>query len=111
MDGDDLRILEAVARHRSMNRAAAELNTVQSNVTARIRLLEEVLGLSLFRRHSRGVELTEAGQRPAFVAGPIRHAELVEEVVFREELVLVSSRSMETIDPWKQSVIWLQSVT
>jgi NAD(P)-dependent dehydrogenase (short-subunit alcohol dehydrogenase family) len=40
MDADDLRIVDAVARIGSMNRAAAELNMVQSNVTARIRLLE-----------------------------------------------------------------------
>jgi DNA-binding transcriptional LysR family regulator len=36
---------------------------VQSNVTARIRLLEETLGTALFHRHSRGVTLTVAGQR------------------------------------------------
>jgi hypothetical protein len=56
MDADDLRIVDAVARIGSMNRAAAELNMVQSNVTARIRLLEEELGVQLFVRHSRGVE-------------------------------------------------------
>lgn len=59
----DLRVLEAVARHGSMNRAAAELHTVQSNVTARIRALEEQIGTPLFQRNSRGVVLTAAGQR------------------------------------------------
>jgi LysR family transcriptional regulator, cell division regulator len=63
MDADDLRIVDAVARIGSMNRAAAELNMVQSNVTARIRLLEEELGVQLFVRHSRGVEPSEAGLR------------------------------------------------
>src|ERR1700761_6759459 len=63
MDADDLRIVEAVARIGSMNRAAAELNMVQSNVTSRIRLLEEELGVQLFVRHSRGVEPSEAGLR------------------------------------------------
>lgn len=63
MDWGDLRVFEAVARSGSMNRAAAELNTVQSNVTARVRLLEELLGVALFERHSRGVILTAAGQR------------------------------------------------
>ena len=63
MDAADLRIFEAVARLGGMHKAAAELNTVQSNVTARIRVLEEELGLALFRRHSRGVVLTHAGQR------------------------------------------------
>jgi LysR family transcriptional regulator, cell division regulator len=63
MDADDFRIVEAVTRNGSMNRAAAELNMVQSNVTARIRLLEEELGVPLFIRHSRGVEPSEAGLR------------------------------------------------
>lgn len=40
MDAADLRIFESVARNGSMNRAALELHTVQSNVTARVRLLK-----------------------------------------------------------------------
>ncbi len=44
MDAADLRIFEAVARLGGIRRAAAELHTVQSNVTARIRALEEELG-------------------------------------------------------------------
>ena len=63
MDSSDLRVFEAVARLGGMNKAAAELNTVQSNVTARIRAFEEELGTPLFGRHSRGVELTPAGRR------------------------------------------------
>lgn len=63
MDAADLRIFEAVARLGGIGRAAAELNTVQSNVTARIRALEQDLGCALFDRHSRGVTLTEAGAR------------------------------------------------
>src|SRR5579863_5119870 len=63
MDVGDLRIFEAVARLGAMNRAAATLHTVQSNVTARIRLLEEELGTPLFERSRRGVTLTAAGRR------------------------------------------------
>ncbi len=63
MDAADLRVFEAVARLGGMGRAAEELHTVQSNVTARIRQLEEQLGTPLFRRHARGVEPTPAGQR------------------------------------------------
>jgi LysR family transcriptional regulator, cell division regulator len=63
MDAADLRVFEVVARLGAMNRAAAELNTVQSNVTARVRHLEELLGTTLFDRHSGGVALTRAGQR------------------------------------------------
>ncbi len=63
MDAADLRIFEAVARLGGMTRAAAELHTVQSNVTARIRALEDELGTPLFERSSRGVALTAAGRR------------------------------------------------
>jgi hypothetical protein len=50
-------------RENGVTRAAAKLNRVQSNVTARIRALEERLGTVLFERSSRGVVLTEAGER------------------------------------------------
>ena len=168
MDVADLKILAAVARHGSMNKAAAELNTVQSNVTARIKALEDDIGVPLFHRHSRGVTpsaacerllpyasriahlLKEAGEAArddgipsgllrigtlettaalrlpgfladyarafprvaltviagttaaliddvlefrldgAFVAGPVRHADLTEKTIFREEMVLLT---------------------
>src|SRR5947208_9251094 len=63
MEATDLKVFEAVARHGSMNRAAAELNTVQSNVTARVRALETELGVLMFQRHARGVKVTPAGRR------------------------------------------------
>ncbi len=63
MDAADLRIFAAVARTGSMSKAAAELGTVQSNVTARIRALEERLGVDLFERTHRGATLTAAGLR------------------------------------------------
>ncbi|MFE0756630.1 LysR family transcriptional regulator [Inquilinus sp. NPDC058860] len=71
MNDRDLRVFEAVARTGGIGRAAAELNTVQSNVTARIRALEEELGLPLFERHSRGVVLTAAGRRLLPYAGRV----------------------------------------
>jgi DNA-binding transcriptional LysR family regulator len=177
MDVADLKVFEAVARHGSMNRAATELHTVQSNVTARIRALEREVGVSLFQRHVRGVSLTPAGQRMlpyaariaklvsdarlaaldegppngalvlgtlettaalrlspilsnfarmypqvrlslttgtscsltadvaecrldgAFVAGPLDHPDLHSETIFREELVLVTPRTMRSVEP------------
>jgi len=63
MEVADLKVFEAVARHGSMNRAASELHTVQSNVTARIRALEREVGVALFQRNARGVRLTPAGLR------------------------------------------------
>lgn len=63
MDAGDLRVFEAVARLGAMNRAAGELHTVQSNITARIRALETELGCRLFDRLRSGVSLTAAGTR------------------------------------------------
>ncbi len=63
MDAADLRVFLAVARTGSMSKAALALNTVQSNVTARIRSLEIEVGFPLFERTNRGVTLTAAGQR------------------------------------------------
>jgi len=63
MDAGDLKIFATVARCSGMNRAADKLNTVQSNVTARVRALEAKIGCPLFDRHSRGVALTAAGRR------------------------------------------------
>ncbi len=158
------------------NRAATELHMVQSNVTARIRALEEQVGTELFLRTSRGVVLTAAGQRllpyasrvgallkeareaarddgtprgalrigtlettaalrlptalssytkaypevalslttgttcsliedvverrldGAFVAAPVQHADLVEDVMFREELMLVTAPALRNAD-------------
>src|SRR5688572_24281196 len=63
MDTTALATFLAVARHGSVTAAALELHTVQSNVTARLKLLETDLDATLFLRHSRGVTLTVAGQR------------------------------------------------
>ncbi|MFC3230978.1 LysR family transcriptional regulator [Marinibaculum pumilum] len=71
MDAGDLRVFEAVLRTGGINRAAGELNTVQSNVTARIRRLEAELGTRLFDRHARGVTPTAAGRRLAPFASAI----------------------------------------
>ncbi|MBI5110791.1 LysR family transcriptional regulator [Rhodoplanes serenus] len=63
MQPADLAVFAAVARLGSMRAAAEALNTVQSNVTARIRALEAEIGTPLFARHSRGVVPTAAGRR------------------------------------------------
>lgn len=177
MDVADLRVFEAVARLGGMSRAAAELNTVQSNVTARVQLLEEELHSPLFQRHSRGVALTDAGRallpyalsvlqtlrdarravgddgipkgrltigslettvgmhlspllsryvkahpdvdlvlrtgttcellesvldgrlEGAFVCGPVDHPDIIGQVVYREELVVLTSPAIRKLDP------------
>lgn len=52
---------DAAARHLNFRSAADELNVTQGAIAQRIRLLERELGLLLFRRRARGVELTALG--------------------------------------------------
>ncbi|WP_267360919.1 MULTISPECIES: LysR family transcriptional regulator [unclassified Methylobacterium] len=63
MNSTDLMFFAAVAEAGGIGRAAAALNTVQSNVTGRIRALEQALHIKLFYRGTRGVTLTRAGER------------------------------------------------
>lgn len=60
---DLLKGFEAVARHLSFTRAAAELFVTQSAVSRQVRQLEEQLGVRLFERRTRAVVLTEEGHR------------------------------------------------
>jgi DNA-binding transcriptional LysR family regulator len=62
MDLSALTIFRAVVHENGVTRAAAKLNRVQSNVTTRIRQLEETLGTDLFFRDGRRLVLTPAGE-------------------------------------------------
>lgn len=53
----------AVAEYLSFRHAASSLGVSQSSVSARVKTLEEDLGILLFERNTRGVRLTEAGRR------------------------------------------------
>src|SRR5215471_14775360 len=59
---DALRIFVVAARHLSFTEAANELNLTQSAVSHRIRGLEDELGISLFNRLTRRLELTPQGR-------------------------------------------------
>src|SRR5712675_1280074 len=63
MELSDLVTFSTVARTGGITRAADELNTVQSNITHRVKALEAEIGTPLFERHSRGMTLTGAGRR------------------------------------------------
>lgn len=58
---DLLRSFEAAARLASFTRAADELALTQSAVSRQIQMLEESVGVPLFVRRHRAIELTEAG--------------------------------------------------
>ena len=62
MNTDQLRLFLVIARHRSLSRAAAELDLGQATVSERLRALETELGAPLFARQGRGVALTPAGE-------------------------------------------------
>ncbi|HEX6003471.1 MAG TPA: transcriptional regulator GcvA [Burkholderiales bacterium] len=57
-----LKAFEAAARHLSVKRAAAELNVTPAAVSHQIRTLEEYLGVQLFHRYNRALELTDAAR-------------------------------------------------
>ena len=59
-----------VARERSFTRAAAQLGLSQSSVSHTIGALEAKLGMRLLTRTTRGVSLTEAGERLLSTVGP-----------------------------------------
>ena len=56
-----LRAFEAVARHLNFRAASEEMALTQSAVSRQIQAIEEEVGVSLFLRHTRAVELTGAG--------------------------------------------------
>ncbi|MGN6651247.1 LysR family transcriptional regulator [Trinickia sp.] len=81
MDLAALTIFRAVVRENGVTRAAAKLNRVQSNVTMRVKQLEQQLGAELFVREGRRLVLTPAGrtllpyaERLLALADEARHA-------------------------------------
>ena len=63
MEVRQLQIFRTLAEELNFTRTAVRVHTVQSNVTAQIKSLEEELGVPLFDRLGRRVVLTEAGRR------------------------------------------------
>lgn len=63
MELRDLQIFQSVVHHGSVSSAAKALNYVQSNVTARIKQLENELKTPLFYRHKKGMTLTPEGRK------------------------------------------------
>jgi LysR family glycine cleavage system transcriptional activator len=53
-----LKVFESAARHLSLKQAAQEFNVTPAAVSHQVKLLEEYLGVQLFRRLNRGLELT-----------------------------------------------------
>ena len=81
-----LRAFEAAARHLSFKKAATELHVTAGAVSHQVKQLEEFLGVALFRRLTRALELTAEGHAmlPRLRAGFAAIDEAVERVRVRE---------------------------
>ena len=84
---NSLRAFEAAARHLSFTKAAGELNVTPAAISHQIKALEEFLGVVLFRRLTRALRLTDAGQAafPKVREGFDKLAEAVEILRAEEE--------------------------
>ncbi|MCV7150224.1 LysR family transcriptional regulator [Mycolicibacterium pyrenivorans] len=77
MDTHRLKYFLRVAEEGSISQAAKVLGIAQPALSRQVQLLEEDLGVALFRRTRRGVEITEAGERlRSATAAPLRQLEL-----------------------------------
>lgn len=66
-----MRLFEAVARHQSITRAAAEVNLSQPTVSMQIKSLENKIGSPLTQHVGKSIELTPIGQEVAQTAGDV----------------------------------------
>ncbi|MEO8723476.1 MAG: LysR family transcriptional regulator [Sphingobium sp.] len=100
-----LRVLDAAARHLSFTRAADELAVTPAAVGQQIRALEDLMGVVLFRRTPRGLELT-----PETEAGleALRGGFLMFEEAVRAMQAGQSSLSLAIAAPRDLTAHWLQ---
>jgi LysR family glycine cleavage system transcriptional activator len=100
-----LRVLDAAARHLSFTRAADELAVTPAAVGQQIRALEDMLGVVLFRRTPKGLELTPEteGGLDALRAGFLEFEEAVRAMQAGQ-----SSLSLTIAAPRDITAKWLQ---
>lgn len=77
MDFEQLKTFVSLANNKNFTRTAEEMNVVQSTVTARIKLLEEEVGETLFIRETRNVEITDSGK--VFLTYAVQTLEIMNE--------------------------------
>lgn len=78
MEINDLKIFQTVAYEKSISKAALRLGYAQSNITMRIKLLENKLNTTLFIRNNKGTLITSNGEKLLKYADKI--LELIDEV-------------------------------
>jgi LysR family glycine cleavage system transcriptional activator len=99
-----LRVLDAAARHLSFTRAADELAVTPAAVGQQVRALEDTLGVVLFRRTTRGLELTPEGEAGLV---PLREAFLQFEEAVRAMQAGQTSKSLTIAAPRDLTEKWL----
>ena len=99
-----LRVLDAAARHLSFTRAADELAVTPAAVGQQVRALEDTLGVVLFRRTTRGLELTPEGEAGL---APLRDAFLQFEEAVRAMQAGQTSKSLTIAAPRDLTEKWL----
>jgi LysR family glycine cleavage system transcriptional activator len=97
-----VRVFEAAARHQSFTQAAVELGMTQAAVSYQIKLLEQRLGVPLFLRAKRRVQLSEAGRRAAALvtAGLDQIADAFSDLLADNEGVLTISTTQTFASEW-----------
>jgi len=100
-----LRVLDAAARHLSFTRAADELAVTPAAVGQQIRALEDMLGVVLFRRTPKGLELTPEAESglDALRSGFLMFEESVQAMQAGQ-----SSLSLTIAAPRDMTARWLQ---
>jgi LysR family glycine cleavage system transcriptional activator len=99
-----LRVLDAAARHLSFTRAADELAVTPAAVGQQIRALEDTLGVVLFRRTTKGLELTPEGEAGL---NALRHGFLQFEEAVRAMQAGQSSKALTIAAPRDFAAKWL----
>ena len=106
---NSLRAFETIARHLSCSKAADELHVTPAALSHQIKGLEEQLGIALFHRRTRSIELTDAGR----LLYPGLHAgfESVRDAVARldracEDRILVISATPGLTAKWLVPRLW-----
>ena len=87
-----LRAFEAASRHMSFSHAATELNVTQGAISRQIKTLEDYLGVALFRRLPRALELTDDGQQY------ITHVHNAFEQLYRATEAILDGRRTVTLN-------------
>jgi LysR family glycine cleavage system transcriptional activator len=104
-----LRAFEAIARHLSFAKAAEELHVTPAALSHQIRALEDQLGLDLFHRRTRAIELTDAGRLiyPGLSAGFTSMRNAIGELErARDHNVVVISATPGLVAKWLMPRLW-----